>query len=329
MERKLTADVVTEEKVERISQRARRAEARARPAVAEEARPALGPQRRPARSRASTRRPSRPMCAAATTGCCAARGQGDVLRLRPGRRLSGAARDGGRDRPAARGRVADPRDRPVRQVSSAVLKKPFCDRPARRPAGSPRRRRGRRPTTPTLAELQFPTMELYAMPAATAALLDDAAVDIDQWIAERGRDGLRRAGGRGLRQRRRHQEAEGLSRATPRWPRRAGPGARSAISPPASPARLPASDPSDVLIDPVYALKAGYRQNAQLGDEPQDAGRDPQAQGRRRQLSLAAAGGRRPARHADELPAGRGRGHAGHRREQRRRSPSAISRAAI
>ena len=33
-------------------------------------------------------------------------------------------------------------------------------------------------------------------------------------------------------------------------------------SPPASPARLPASNPSDILIDLVYALKAGYRQNA-------------------------------------------------------------------
>jgi predicted phage gp36 major capsid-like protein len=38
--------------------------------------------------------------------------------------------------------------------------------------------------TPTLAELTFPAMELYAMPAATASLLEDAAVDLDQWIAE-------------------------------------------------------------------------------------------------------------------------------------------------
>ena len=42
----------------------------------------------------------------------------------------------------------------------------------------------------------------------------------------------------------------------------------------------PASNPSDKLIDLVYALKAGYRQNAQLRDEPQDAGGDPQAEGR-------------------------------------------------
>jgi HK97 family phage major capsid protein len=38
-------------------------------------------------------------------------------------------------------------------------------------------------TAPVLAELQFPAMELYAMPAATATLLDDSAVNIDEWIA--------------------------------------------------------------------------------------------------------------------------------------------------
>jgi|GEM_PF-4856009 len=38
--------------------------------------------------------------------------------------------------------------------------------------------------SPTLAELQFPTMELYAMPAATQTLLDDNAVNLDQWLAD-------------------------------------------------------------------------------------------------------------------------------------------------
>ncbi len=70
----------------------------------------------------------------------------------------------------------------VRQVSGSVLKKPFAasgfasgwvaETAARTQTG-----------TPELAELAFPTMELYAMPAATQALLDDAAVDIEAWIA--------------------------------------------------------------------------------------------------------------------------------------------------
>src|SRR5437868_731846 len=38
-------------------------------------------------------------------------------------------------------------------------------------------------STPTLAALDFPAMELYAMPAATQTLLDDAQVDIEQWLA--------------------------------------------------------------------------------------------------------------------------------------------------
>jgi len=44
------------------------------------------------------------------------------------------------------------------------------------------------PTLAALSEMSFPTMELYAMPAATSALLDDSAVNIDEWIAEEVRD---------------------------------------------------------------------------------------------------------------------------------------------
>ena len=79
---------------------------------------------------------------------------------------------------------------------------------------------------------------------------------------------------------------------------------------------LPASHPSDMLIDTVYALKAGYRQNANWVMNRKTQACDPQAQGCRRQLSLAAAGGCRPARDADGLSAGRGRGHAGRRRQR-------------
>lgn len=43
-------------------------------------------------------------------------------------------------------------------------------------------------TSPDLDLLDFPTAELYAMPAATQQLLDDAMVDIDQWLADEIRD---------------------------------------------------------------------------------------------------------------------------------------------
>jgi len=41
---------------------------------------------------------------------------------------------------------------------------------------------------PNLTLLDFPTGELYAMPAATQALLDDTVADVDAWLAEEVRD---------------------------------------------------------------------------------------------------------------------------------------------
>jgi HK97 family phage major capsid protein len=71
----------------------------------------------------------------------------------------------------------------VRQMSGNIYKKPFAITGAA--TGWVGETADRDETTsPTLAELQFPAMELYAMPAASATLLDDSAVNIDQWIAE-------------------------------------------------------------------------------------------------------------------------------------------------
>jgi len=70
-----------------------------------------------------------------------------------------------------------------RQVSSASYKKPFARTGAA--AGWVAETGARSETgTPVLEELDFPTMELYAMPAATQTLLDDSAVDIEAWIAD-------------------------------------------------------------------------------------------------------------------------------------------------
>ncbi len=71
----------------------------------------------------------------------------------------------------------------VRQVSSSVYKKPFSVNGLG--AGWVGETTARPQTSsPTIDALSFPTMELYAMPAATSALLDDSAVNIDQWIAD-------------------------------------------------------------------------------------------------------------------------------------------------
>jgi HK97 family phage major capsid protein len=148
----------------------------------------------------------------------------------------------------------------VRQVSSAVLKKPFA---VGGPAVGWVAETAARPQTasPTLAELQFPTMELYAMPAATASLLEDAVVDLDQWIsgevdaAFAEQEGLAFVSGDGVNKPKGFLSYTEVAEASWSW------GSIGYIATGVSGA-LPASNPSDILIDTVYALKAGYRQNA-------------------------------------------------------------------
>jgi HK97 family phage major capsid protein len=70
----------------------------------------------------------------------------------------------------------------VREISGNVYKKPFMTAgPAVGWVGETDART--QTTSPTLDSLSFPAMELYAMPAATQTLLEDSAVNIDQWLA--------------------------------------------------------------------------------------------------------------------------------------------------
>jgi HK97 family phage major capsid protein len=69
-----------------------------------------------------------------------------------------------------------------RTISAGVYKKPFMTAgPATGWVGETDART--QTTSPVLDALSFPAMELYAMPAATATLLEDAAVNIDEWLA--------------------------------------------------------------------------------------------------------------------------------------------------
>lgn len=70
----------------------------------------------------------------------------------------------------------------VRQTSANVFRKPVSlNGDAAWAAETGTRTNGT--GEPTLALLEFPAAELYAMPAATQTLLDDAYVDIDEWLA--------------------------------------------------------------------------------------------------------------------------------------------------
>lgn len=71
----------------------------------------------------------------------------------------------------------------VRQISGNVYRKPVMS--TEFGAGWVGETANRtQTTTPILVPLDFPAMELYAMPATTQALLDDGIVDVDQWIAD-------------------------------------------------------------------------------------------------------------------------------------------------
>ena len=156
--------------------------------------------------------PSRPMCARARRGLIAPRGEGAVGRA-PARTAAISCRR--RPRPRSAGSCAMPRRSArwprVRTISAAVYKKPFAiTGPATgwvgETAAAAGDRRARR--SPSCS---FPAMEIYAMPAATQTLLDDAAVDIDQWIAEEVQAAFAEKEGDGLRHRRRRNEAEAAS----------------------------------------------------------------------------------------------------------------------
>jgi HK97 family phage major capsid protein len=147
----------------------------------------------------------------------------------------------------------------VRQVSGSVYKKPFAITGAE--TGWVAETAARPETdTPTLAELSFPTMELYAMPAATSALLDDSAVNIDEWIAEEVRDafaqqeGAAFITGNGSAKPKGFLDYTKIDNASWVW------GDIGFIKTGVDGA-FASSSPGDKLIDLAYTVKSGYRGN--------------------------------------------------------------------
>jgi HK97 family phage major capsid protein len=148
----------------------------------------------------------------------------------------------------------------VRTISGNVYKKPFMTTgPAVGWVGETDART--QTTSPTLDELSFPAMELYAMPAATATLLEDAAVNIDQWIAQEveqvfaAQEGTAFTTGDGSNKPKGFLSYTAVDNDSWTW-------GNVGYVPSGAAGAFPASNPSDVLVDLVYAVNAGYRQNA-------------------------------------------------------------------
>lgn len=149
----------------------------------------------------------------------------------------------------------------VRQISGNVYKKPFAITGAATGwAGETDSRT--QTTSPTLAEMEFPAMELYAMPAASATLLDDSAVNIDEWIATEveqafaTQEGTAFVTGDGDKKPTGFLNYTKAAEASWAWTK------IGYVVTGVSGDFAADEEASDNLVDLVYTLKAAYRQNA-------------------------------------------------------------------
>lgn len=148
----------------------------------------------------------------------------------------------------------------IRQVSGTVYKKPFS---IEGPGSGWVAEAAARPETSstTLAELSFPTMELYAMPAATSTLLDDSAVNIDDWIAEEVRTAFAAqettafVTGNGINKPKGFLDYTSVAESSWSW-------GNVGYVATGTDGDFAVSDPSDNLIDLIYTVKSAYRANS-------------------------------------------------------------------
>lgn len=148
----------------------------------------------------------------------------------------------------------------VREISTATFKKAYS---TTGPAAGWVGETAARPQTASqqIAELNFPAMELYAMPSATQTLLDDAAVDVEQWVASEidtvfaEQEGAAFVTGDGVNKPTGFMTPAKVTQASWAWGKLGyiATGVAGAFA---------AANPSDALFDLLFALKAGYRQNA-------------------------------------------------------------------
>ncbi len=149
----------------------------------------------------------------------------------------------------------------IRTVSSNAYRKPFATTGFETGWVGETDTRGET-TTPTLVELEYPVMELYAMPAATQTLLDDTAIDIDQWIAGEvemafaEQESAAFVNGDADKKPKGFLDYATVAEASWAW------GSLGYLVTGVSADFAADQEASDVLVDAIYALKAGYRQNA-------------------------------------------------------------------
>jgi HK97 family phage major capsid protein len=117
--------------------------------------------------------------------------------------------------------------------------------------------------TPQLSKLEFAAMEEYANPAATQTLLDDASINIEGWLADEvgikfaEQEGAAFVTGDGAGKPRGFLAYSIVANSSYAW------GGIGYIKTGAA-ANFASTAPNDAILDLIYALKRGYRANAQF-----------------------------------------------------------------
>jgi len=147
----------------------------------------------------------------------------------------------------------------VQQISSSTFRKPITSAGAA--TGWVAETDARTETTaPTISSIEYPAMEIYAMPAATQALLDDAQVNIEQWLANEvqivfaEQEGAAFISGDGVTAPKGFLSETIVADASWAWTKIGyiASGADGAFA---------ATDPTDALVSLAYAPKSAYRAN--------------------------------------------------------------------
>ena len=150
----------------------------------------------------------------------------------------------------------------VQTVSAGVFRKPVST--AGVEAGWVAETAARPETDPaTLALLEFPSADLYACPAATQSLLDDAMIDLDEWLAAEVEDAFAAqeteafVNGDGTNKPKGFLSYTTVADASQTW------GEIGYVASGAA-GGFAAANPADKLIDLIYAPKAQYRPNGRF-----------------------------------------------------------------
>ena len=147
----------------------------------------------------------------------------------------------------------------VRQIGASVYRKPIAAAGAATGRVAETGERAQT-ATPTLSVIDFPAMELYAMPAATQTLLDDSQVDLETWLADEvqavfaEQEGTAFVSGNGTTQPKGFLTETAVANASWAW------GKLGYVASGAAGA-FPAVNPADTLIGLAYTPKQAYRAN--------------------------------------------------------------------